>query len=323
MKVLCGDIGGTKVLLAMRDPDGRMGAVRRYESKKFPTFDAVLREYMKDAAEKPAAAVFAVAGPVIDDVCKATQLPWILDGRELERSLSIGKVRLINDFTAQALAVLGFAASDLAQLCPGERVANGPIAVLGAGTGLGQAFLVHTGTRYEVIPSEGGHTDFAPTSERQIDLLRYLQTKLGGRVSYERVLSGAGLVAIYSYLRDRKYGPDKAEVRDAMQKEDPAAVVSRMALAGTCDVCVTALDIFAEIYGQEAGNLALKVLATGGVYVCGGIAAKILGKLEDGTFQRAYRDKGRLTRVVETIPVHVVKVAESGLIGAGVFATRM
>jgi len=209
----------------------------------------------------PTRACFAVAGPVVNDQCKATNLPWVIDARALEAAAGIARVRLVNDFHAQALAVLELPPSDLRTIHAGASVGGGPVAILGAGTGLGEAFLVNAGDRYEVVPSEGGHVDFAPTSERQIDLLRYLRATLGGRVSYERVLSGSGLARLYEFLKSRGFARELPEVRAAMEREDPAAVVSRFGLGGQDPMCAFALDLFCEIYGQEAGNLALKVLA--------------------------------------------------------------
>jgi glucokinase len=323
MKVLVGDVGGTKCLLALCDERGRVAFEKRIESKAYPQFHLLAQAFLKDAGERPERACFAVAGPVVDDRCRATNLPWVIDARTLESNLGIERVKLVNDFYAQALAVLELPPEDILQIYPGTSVGSGPVAVLGAGTGLGEAFLFHSGARYEVISSEGGHVDFAPTSERQIELLRYLREKIGGRVSYERILSGIGLVHIYSFLRDRGYGREREGVRAAMEHEDPAAVITRYGVPGEDGLCDTTIDLFCEIYGQEAGNLALKIMATGGVYLCGGVTLHVLPRLLDGPFQRAYVDKGRLSPVVKGIPVRVVKNSRSGLVGAAVAATRL
>ena len=329
MDVVAGDIGGTKCLLALVDERGAVSCEHRYESAKFARFELVVDQFLADVrAERgadmptPARACFAVAGPVVNDKCQATNLPWWMDARDIERAAGIGKVRLVNDFHAQAMAVLALPASDLVEIFPGTSAPNGPIAILGAGTGLGEAFLFHAGGAYEVVASEGGHGDFAPTSERQIELLRYLTAKFGGHVSYERILSGRGLVNCYEFLRDRGYGREREAVRAALTAEDPAAVVSRFGLSGEDGLCDTAIDLFVEIYGQEAGNLALKLMATGGVYLCGGIAPRMLGRLQHGPFQAAYAGKGRLGALVRTIPVRVVTNARSGLLGAAVVAGR-
>jgi glucokinase len=321
VKVLCGDVGGTKCLLGVSGGEGRVLEASHYASRDFPDFAGVVRAFLASAQAAPQTACFAVAGPVEQDLCRATNLPWLIDARVLEAELGLAHVRLCNDFYAQALAVLALPPSDLIEIHPGRKIPDGPIAVLGAGTGLGEAFLVSANGRYEVVPSEGGHVDFAPTNDRQIDLLRYLQEKLGGRVSYERLLSGAGLVQIYAFLRGP--GQEPLAIREAMQREDPAAVVSRLGLTHEDPVCDAALDLFCEIYGQEAGNLALKVLATGGVYLCGGIAPRILPRLQAGPFQRAFSDKGRMSPLVDAIPVRVVVHPHSGLVGAAALATRL
>ena len=323
MKVLVGDVGGTKCLLAICDPRGQVLTEQRFESKAFPEFHLLAQAFLASAGHAPERACFAVAGPVVDDRCRATNLPWVIDARVLEAQLEIPKVKLVNDFYAQALAVLELPPDDIVEIHAGKSVGHGPVAIAGAGTGLGEAFLFHSGSRYEVISSEGGHVDFAPTSERQIELLRYLREKIGGRVSYERILSGVGLANIYTFLRDRGYGKERPEVGQAMANEDPAAVITRFGLKGEDGLADTTIDLFCEIYGQEAGNLALKILATGGVYLCGGVTQHILPRLTDGPFQRAYVDKGRLSPVVKGIPVRVVTNPRSGLVGAAVAATRL
>jgi glucokinase len=325
-RILAGDIGGTKCLLELADEKGKPIKEQRYDSKAYPDFALVVKEFLKETGVHPERACFAIAGPVVDDKVRTTNLPWMIDARVLEKSLDIPRVHLINDFTAQALAILELGPDDMVELCPGSTVGGGPVAILGAGTGLGEAFLVYNGVRYEVVPSEGGHCDFAPESERQMDLLRYLHAKLDGHVSYERLLSGMGIVNIYSFLRDRRYGIERADVRAAMAAGDPAAAIAKFASAAGAErdgLCDTTMDLFCEIYGQEAGNLALKVLATGGVYVAGGIAAKNIARMQDGSFARGYGDKGRLGNIVRSIPVRCVTNQRSGLIGAAVAATRL
>ena len=323
MNVLVGDVGGTKCLLAICDARGGVVAEKRFESKAFAEFHLLAQAFLSGAGDPPERACFAVAGPVVDDRCRATNLPWVIDARVLEAQLGIPRVKLVNDFFAQALAVLELPPEDIVVIHPGRSIGHGPVAIAGAGTGLGEAFLFHDGDRYEVISSEGGHVDFAPTSERQIELLRYLRDRVGGRISYERILSGLGLFNIYSFLRDRGYGRERPAVREAMEHQDPAAVITRFGLNGDDGLCDTTIDLFAEVYGQEAGNLALKILATGGVYLCGGVTQHVLPRLKDGTFQRAYVDKGRLSPVVRGIPVRVVTNPRSGLLGAAVAATRL
>ena len=321
--VLAADIGGTKCLLAVCAPDGTVHRSERYESRDFRELADVVRRFRQElGGALPARAAFAIAGPVVGDVCQTTNLPWRVDARVLERELGFAKVALINDFTAQALAVQVLGDHEKVLIHPGPAVPTGPIAILGAGTGLGEAFLVWAGG-YVVLPSEGGHTDFAPVDDRQLELLRYLRERLVGRVSYERVLCGRGLADLYAFLRDRGYGKERAATRELMDQEDPAAVVSRLALSGEDPLCDAALELFCEVYGQEAGNLALKVLASGGVYIVGGIAPRILERLRSGPFQRRYLDKGRMSVLVEKIPVWVVTHPASGLLGAAICATSL
>ncbi|RME00640.1 MAG: glucokinase [Deltaproteobacteria bacterium] len=323
MNVLAGDIGGTKTLLALCDEQARILLYRRYASKAFPHFRDVVATFLEEAGARPERACFGVAGPVVDDRCQATNLPWVFDARALESELGIPKVALINDFQANALAIPHLAGKDFVEIHSGNPIPNGPLAVLGAGTGLGEAFLFAFGNRYEVVPSEGGHTDFAPTNDRQIELLRYLRETLGKRVSYERVLSGPGLYNIYRFLRDRGFGKERPDVAEAMAREDPAAVITRFARDGADPLCDITLDVFCEVYGQEAGNLALQILARGGVFICGGIAPRIVDRMRGERFSRAYCDKGRMSPIVAGIPVRVVMNPHAGLIGAAVAAVRL
>jgi glucokinase len=321
MNVMCGDVGGTKSLLAVASGTEILFE-KRYDSTAHARFDDIVKAFLAECGHTPARACFAIAGPVKDNYCRATNLPWEIDGNALGRENGLERCLLVNDFHAQAVAVLELPASDLVEIHAGQS-GDGPIAVLGAGTGLGQAFLHQVGGRYQVLASEGGHCDFAPTNDLQVDLYRWLRHKHGGRVSYERILAGRGLHSCYEFLRDRDPGNENRAVRDVMAAaEHPAAVVTQYGLDGGDALCSQALDIFCEVYGQEAGNLALKILATGGVYVCGGIAPRILPRLRAGGFERGYLDKGRLGPVVRAIPVRVVTNARSGLIGAAALARR-
>lgn len=242
-----------------------------------------------------------------------TNLPWTLDSRTLGESLGIARVTLINDFAAVGHGVVALCEDDLLTLQDGEPQAQSPRAVLGAGTGLGQALLVRCGNHYDVLPTEGGHTDFAPQSDMQQALLRALQLDYG-HVSYERLLSGAGLAYIYRHLRQR--GGDMPDAGG------DAAAISAAALAGTDPLAVQALDEFITIYGAQAGNLALTCLPFGGLYVAGGIAPKILARLRDGGFLAAFNSKGRMQPVTRRVPVHVVVHPNPGLLGAALFAGR-
>ncbi len=320
--ILVGDIGGTKCLLAQRDDAGKLGDSTRLPSGSHATFDSVLHEYLGETRPRPRAACFAVAGAVSPDGKRArvTNLPWAIEADELARGFGFEHVVLINDFHAQALAVLELPETALAPLREGSATPGAAKAILGAGTGLGQAFLVSAQGRYEVVPSEGGHTDFAPATERQVELWRWLGAKFG-HVSYERVLSGAGIASCYQFLVSREPARELASTRERMKVDDPAAVVTRSLAEDP--LCAEALDLFCEIYGQEASNLALAVLALGGVYLCGGIAPRILATLRAGAFSRGFLAKGRHRELLAGVPVWVVTNTESGLLGASVAAGRM
>jgi len=362
-RVLAGDIGGTNTRLALFDSDADDPLFERvYPSSAYTGLDLIAEKFLAEARAEstgtggpgptfvpPEQACFGIAGPVEGNVCRATNLPWVVDGRVLMQRLGIPKVRLVNDFFAAALGSIRVPASALAVLGGGgPRDPRGPVAVLGAGTGLGQAFLLWSpaSQRYEVVPSEGGHADFAPRTPLESSLLRYLAAKYG-RVSYERVLSGQGLVDLYAFLNEEpalRLG-GKAETRLAMAREDPAAVVSRHALDGSDPICQAALAIFCGVLGALAGNLALTVLATGGVFVAGGIAPRILpfllqpaaqGGLQQpteqggtrtatggGIFREAFERKGRLQSLVASIPSFVVTHPQPGLLGAASVAASL
>lgn len=267
-----------------------------------------------------AAACFGVAGVVVDGHATTTNLPWTLDEKALQTAIPSPYVKLLNDLEAAAWGVLQLPPSELVALQPGTR-RNGHKALIAAGTGLGEALILSEGTRHHVVASEGGHVDFAPRTERESALLDFLRREFG-HVSYERVLSGPGLLAIYRFLRATRGRVEPAWLRERLESGDRSAVVSEVALAGGDPVCVEALDMFAGIYGAEAGNLALKAMALGGVYVGGGIAPKIRAKLADGTFVAAFRDKGRFAPLMESIPVHVALDPRAPLLGAALVAAR-
>jgi glucokinase len=320
--VLAGDIGGTKTTIALADVTAdrvRFVIERRYESHAHEGLGEIVDAFLRETKEPFDRAGFGIAGPVVDGVCKATNLPWVVDEREIAKRVHV-PAHVVNDFVAVALGVNRLEASDLVEINRGERIERAPVAILGAGTGLGEAFLVWNGARYEVIPSEGGHADFAARDERQIGLLRAIIAK-HGRASVERVVSGLGLVEIYHYLRDAKVAPESEVVRAALDRgEDLGAVVGQHALEGDDPLCEATIDLFVDAYGAEAGNIALAVLARGGVYVAGGIAPKILAKLTDGRFRAAFVDKGRFRSLLESIPLHVITHPNVGLVGAAVAA---
>ena len=325
--ILAGDLGGTKVLLALFDVvDGRLRPVRdvALPSQHYPTFDAVLAEFLDGgAAVKVSAACFAAAGPVVDGVLRTTNLPWVLSERELTGRLGTQRVRLLNDLEGTAYGVLELPPADLCALQVADRQRRvGNIAVVAAGTGLGEALLIWDGTRYIAVASEGGHADFAPRNDREIALLRYLREHGEEHVSYERVLSGPGLHNIYDFLRDAGFAPEPPALAAELASGDPSAAIARHGLAADDRLCVAALDTFCCIYGAEAGNLALKCLAVE-VAVAGGIAAKILPALQAGGFMASFVGKGRFTDQMRGVNVNIVLNARTALLGAAHCAMRL
>lgn len=315
--ILAGDVGGTKTALALLDRAGPSWTRVRSAvspSHEFGSLEAVVRAFLGDQAPTIDAACFGVAGAVIDGRCVATNLPWEIDERRLAAEIPARRVRLINDLEAAGHGVLELPASDRLVIQAGQP-RTGSMALIAAGTGLGEALLVWDGRHHHVVPSEGGHTDFGPRDERELRLLTYLQAAVG-HVSYERVLSGPGLVNIYRFLRDTGAHAEPAWLRDRLAAGDPGATISELGLAGGHPLCVEALDLFVSIYGAEAGNLALKALAVGGVMVGGGIAPKIRPALLDGRFTAAFRDKGRFHELLAAMPIHLILNAEAPLLGA-------
>ncbi|HEV2131787.1 MAG TPA: glucokinase, partial [Longimicrobiaceae bacterium] len=268
------------------------------------------------------AAAFGIAGPVVEGEVNASNIPWHVSTRLLAEAIGIPCTVLLNDFEAVGHGAPWLGPEDVATLQEGERVERGTIALIGAGTGLGEGFLVWQGDRYVVYPSEGGHVDFAARDELQWGLAKWIRAEYGN-ASYERVVSGPGLLNVYRYLAESGFAPEQPQVRAQMESEDPAAVISGHALAGTDALCIKALDLFVSVYGAQAGNLALTVLATGGVYLAGGIAPRILEKLRGGVFLESFTQKGRFSGLVARMPVHVILSPEVGIIGAAAEALRV
>jgi len=315
--ILAGDIGGTKTRLGLfRIKDGHyyLKFEQTFLSKNYLKLEAILKDFLKDQKEI-GAACFGIAGPVIEDRVTTTNLPWRLDRRSLQRDLSLEKVALINDLVANAYGIAFLKESDFMLLNTGKKI-RGNAVLISAGTGLGEAILFWNGKQHIPSPSEGGHVEFAPRNHLEMELLENL-IGIFGHVSYEHILSGEGLFRIYRFLRDIKgYGREPQWLSRRIVQEDPAKVISETARRRGNRLCVTALDMFTSIYGAAAGNLALQVMAVGGVYVGGGIAPKIIWKLKDGTFMQAFRDKGRLSDVVAHIPVKVIMNDRAALLGA-------
>ena len=281
-----------------------------------------MRQFLASAAAVVIrAACFGVAGPVVAGRVVATNLPWVLDEVGLARDIPVARVRLLNDLEATAHGVLALPDSALFTLQQG-RTQAGNLAVIAAGTGLGEAFIVREGDHVVVVASEGGHSDFAPRTDLEINLLRALRTEFG-RVSYERLVCGPGLVNVYRFLRRAGGAPEPAWLAARMAAEDPATVITEVGLERGDAVCVATLDMFVAVYGAEAGNLALKALAVGGVFVAGGIAPRLRTRLADGAFVGAFRDKGRLSPLLAQIPVHVVLEPRTALLGAARVACGM
>jgi glucokinase len=319
--VLAGDIGGTKTNLALFSVRGdklRAESARTFPSKQYSGLLPILKEF--GATEPFQAACFGIAGPVVDGRVKTTNLPWIVDTEQLRRALKLPAVHLLNDLEASAFGIFTLESDEFITLNEGEMRASGNKALIAAGTGLGQAILYDDGHHFRPIASEGGHGDFAARSEVEVELWRYLSARFG-HVSYERVVSGPGLVNIYRFLKEARGLAEPPELAERFAAGDDAgAVISQAALAGEFEICVAALDLFTSVYGAEAGNLALRAKAVRGVYVGGGIAPKIAAKLQDGTFLRALTDKGRYSDFLKAIPVQVVLNAGAALRGAGYYA---
>jgi glucokinase len=319
--LLAGDIGGTKTNLAVFSPeDGPRAPLAEvtFPSADYPSLEALVREFLAQVDLKVEQASFGVAGPVAAGRAKITNLPWVMEETQLREALNLSYVRLLNDLAAIAHAVPFLEPADLHTLNVGQPTPGGAIAVIAPGTGLGEAFLTWDGTRYRPHASEGGHADFAPTNSFQVELLRYLQDRFQ-HVSYERVCSGRGLPNIYGYLKDSGYADEPVWLtKQLAAADDPTPIIVNAALDSErpCELCVTTLNAFVSILGAEAGNLALKVLASGGVYLGGGIPPRILPTLEQKPFREAFRHKGRMSDLLVRVPVHVILNPKVALLGA-------
>ncbi len=320
--ILAGDVGGTNTRLAVFAVDGGRLAPRVEEifpSREHGSLEAIATRFAAAHRLRVRHAGFGVAGPVQNGRCEATNLPWVVDARRLAQELGAEAVWLLNDLEANAYGIAALAPADIVMVAPGAPGAAGNMAVIAAGTGLGEAGLCWDGSRHVAFASEGGHASFAPADETQVQLLRSLRRE-HDHVSWERVLSGPGLHSIYLFLRDAGADEEPAWLREALGQGDPSAAISRAALEGRSVLCGKALDLFVSLYGAEAGNLALKVMATGGVFLGGGIAPKILPKLQGPAFREAFVAKGRMRRLLEAIPVRVILNDKTALLGAARYA---
>jgi glucokinase len=311
--------------LALFSPQGeRLEALikKTFPSKEYSGLEPVLKEFLADYRASIGRACFGIAGPVIDGQVKTPNLPWVVNAAELADNCNLSSVALLNDLEATAYGIFTLQPQELLSLNDGTARRPGNKVLIAAGTGLGEATLYDDGRDYHPSASEGGHADFAPRNETEIDLLRYLIKKFG-RVSYERVVSGPGLANSYEFLRDggRMEEPEWLKEKIAAA-EDISAAIAQEALAESCVICVKALDLFVSVYGAEAGNLALRGKAIGGVYIGGGIAPKIVDKIKDSTFMRAFLDKGRYRDFLAVVPVQVILNSQAALQGAAYYAAK-
>ena len=339
--LLAADIGATKTNLAVFSPqDGPRSplAEATFPSADYPSLEALVREFLAQVGLAVERASFGVAGPVVAGRTTITNLPWVMEETQLQEALNLPSVRLLNDLNAIAHAVPFLEPADLHTLNVGQPAPGGAMAVVAPGTGLGEAFLTWDGSRYRAHASEGGHADFAPTNPFEVELLRYLQERFE-HVSYERVCSGRGLPNIYAYLKDSGYAEEPAWLTEQLAAaDDPTPVIVNAALMTAtvvlrhrppldgerpCELCVATLNAFVSILGAEAGNLALKVLATGGVYLGGGIPPRILPALEQERFMEAFRRKGRMSDLLAHVPVHVILNPKVALLGAAYHGLEM
>ncbi len=316
-----GDVGGTKTLLQLTDAEGSLIYSERYVSRDFEGLEGLIRQFLEDVSAhcqlvvKPNIACLGVAGSIVDSKCYMVNLGWTIDARELEQNLGIEKVVLINDFTAVGYGVLGLDRSDLLTLQAVPPQDQAPIGVIGAGTGLGQGFLTWQQDRYVVYPSEGGHTDFAPRSDLEMELLKYLSQKFD-RVSVERVVSGQGISNIYQFLWAYR-GGEENEISRGISNQAPevAAQIANAAIAQTDPIATETIGLFLDCYAAEIGNLALKLLSYGGMYIAGGILPKLMELLDRERFLATIKAKGRVSHLLDRVPFHIVLNPEVGLIG--------
>ena len=315
--ILAGDIGGTKTHLGLFDlVDGHPQLSRStvFQSAKYSGLADIVSEFLTAESARVSAAAFGVAGPVNEGRVATTNLPWVVIAKELAELLGIARVTLLNDLESVGYGVALLSDNELAVVNEGRKQ-DGNAGIVAAGTGLGIAGLFWDGKSHIPSASEGGHVDFAPRNETEMELLAFMLRR-HSHVSVERLVSGPGLHTIYEFLKEQEHLEESASLATRLQNEDPSNVISTAALSGESALALAALDLFTAVYGATAGNLALTLMAKGGIYVGGGIAPKILPKLMDGTFLNAYLDKGRFTKLLQDIPVKVILNPDTGLLGA-------
>lgn len=324
MHILCGDVGGTKTRLAIFDLDDRFlnpVAEETYSSRKYNSLTNIASEFINQQNSPINDAVFGVAGPILARSCNTTNLPWKINTQQMERDLGISSVHLINDLEATAWGIAALGDKDIYTLQQGSANAVGNRAVIAAGTGLGQAGMFWDGATYIPFASEGGHCDFAPANDLEYELLKYLKRN-GRHVCWEDILSGPGLAAIYSFLLQHRHIPPPKWFQDKLENGDPAAVISDLAKDGQDRLCVETLELFVRLYGAEAGNQALKLMATGGVYIGGGIAPKLLEWLKHPAFIEAFCNKGKMLELMKSMPVRVILNDRAALYGPALYLRK-
>jgi glucokinase len=325
MRVLAGDIGGTNARLTIFSAEGgefRAEAAQVYPSRDYESLEEIVAEFIMTHGLMCRTACFGVPGPVSEGRAEITNLPWIVEAAKLARAAGAARVAVINDLEAQAWGIATLGPDGCLSLNEGDADARGNAALISAGTGLGQAGLYWDGITHRPFACEGGHSSFAPRGKLQVQLLEFLTKRFGGHVSWERVVSGPGLVNLHDFLIEFRHADAAPDHVEEIRKSDPAAITAA-ATAGQCTVCAEALELFVGFYGAEAGNLALKVMATGGVYLGGGIAPRIVDKLKESTFMDAFVDKGRMRPLLEAIPVRVIVRAGAALLGAARYASLL
>jgi glucokinase len=324
MQIVAGDIGGTNTRIALYRADSPVNLVkireRVYPSEEHDGLESILRHFLEHSAEERIPrACFGIAGPVIDQVCEATNLPWRVSAAEIKESFDFDAVYLLNDLEANAWGIEVLPEKDLFELSPGRGKINGNRCIISAGTGLGEAGLYWDGREYQPFPSEGGHTDFSPRTDLEFKLFEWLAAQFG-HVSWERLVSGPGLENIYRFLLQHQGEPEPDWLEHRSDDDDFAPAISDAALTGSDPVASEALDLFITLYAREAGNQALKLMATGGVFLGGGIAPKLLPRIKQGDFLAAFHDKGRMQPLMESMPVHIILNEMTALMGAARYA---
>lgn len=319
--ILAGDVGGTKVRLALFDEKGgkQFADEQKFSSKEFSDFALLLKKFMSmEKGKKITCVSLGIAGPIRDGKCQATNLPWVISAKDIEKELGIDRVYLINDLEANAWGLRCLDEEEFFTLNQGIE-GKGNQALVSAGTGLGEAGLYWDGKAYQPFACEGGHCDFGPTNAEEIDLLKYFMTKYD-HVSYERLLSGSGLFQIYRFFIDTKREQESPNIAELLKQSEPQRVIAEKGSDGTCPVCVRACSLFTKIYGSEAGNTALKFLALGGIFLGGGIAPHLIPFFKEGKFMEAFSAKGRFSSLLLNIPVKIVLNEKTALLGAARYA---